>query len=152
MAIWVLLNHSAGEGDPTDHNQSIDTSGRTPAKEEDSVKDELSYLTMVSEADEVSLVTSFQSAHASDINGVEFVAGDALVTAGFDRAIKVWERTSDRSYSLSRTLAKSANYSYSATHGNFFVFAVASLGGYVSVFCAKVRTFGCSMCSRAGEF
>ena len=67
VAIWKLSNH--GESDLTSDPEA-------------QPKDELSYLTMVSEAEEVSLVTSFQNAHLSDINGVEFVAGDVLVTAG----------------------------------------------------------------------
>ena len=106
-------------------------------------KDELSYLTIAAEVEEVSLVASVQNAHHSDINGIQFVDDNSIVTAGFDKMLHIWKITqpttssSSSSCSLTRSI-KAEKYSYSACDSKGEIFVVCSLGGYLNIFHLKV--------------
>ena len=106
-------------------------------------KDELSYLTIAAEVEEVSLVASVQNAHHSDINGIQFVDDSTIVTAGFDKMLHIWKitqpitSTSSSSYNLARSI-KAEKYSYSACDSKGEIFVVCSLGGYLNIFHLKV--------------
>ena len=106
-------------------------------------KDELSYLTIAAEVEEVSLVTSVRNAHHSDINGIQFVDDSTIVTAGFDKMLHIWKITqstsssSSSSYCLTRSI-KAGKYSYAACDSKGEIFVVCSLGGYLNIFHLKV--------------
>ena len=95
----------------------------------------MSYLTIVSEMEEVRLVRSIGQAHASDINGVEFLANDDVVSIGSDRKLKVWDLSGEEAGAKRKSYTK---HPYYASHRHSDVLVVGSLGGYVSVFDAKV--------------
>ena len=105
-------------------------------------KDELSYLTIAAEVEEVSLVASVQNAHHSDINGIQFVDDNTIVTAGFDKMLHIWKITQSNSSSsstcsLTRSI-KAEKYSHSACDSKGEIFVVCSLGGYLNIFHLKV--------------